>query len=68
MCVQKVNFKKAALFSEMAYILNVSFKIYGTAEDMTKGAYNFDLLSFTNPLESLKFSKQYSIIILICYS
>lgn len=36
-------------------------------EDMTK-AYNSDLLSFTNPLESLKLSKQYFLIVLISYS
>ena len=51
----------------MTYILNVSSKIYGMTEDMTK-VYNSDLLSFTNPSESLKLSKQYFLIVLISYS
>lgn len=34
----------------MTYILNVSSKIYGMAEDMTK-TYNSDLLNFTNLLK-----------------
>lgn len=43
MCT-KFNFKKAVLFSEMAYIPNVRSEIYGRAEGVIKGVYNSDLV------------------------